>query len=547
MRAAARSSTAPGPRGPATLANLGRLLRFTLRRDRWGILAWSLGIALSTAAVPLSYVGLYPTEAQRGLLAQTLSSPAAVAMMGVNHAAGDYHYGAMTAHQMLFFTGILVAVMSALTVVRHTREEESTGRSELVLSAPVGRHAPLVAALLTALAANAAVGLALVLSLGSVSAEGIDWSGAWLYGAAHVAVGMSFAGLAAVAAQLYESARGAVGASLAAVGLAYLVRAVGDVAGNGLAWFSPLGWAQATRVFVSDLWAPLLPAVAFTALTTAIAAHLNSRRDMGAGLWAARPGRSRAGRALRTPVGFAWRLHRGGALGWSAANLVMGAMYGAFLDDIESMLAGSDVFERMFGSDVFQDLVVGFGAVIAAVMAAIVAAYAVLAGSRPRSEELAGRAEPVLSTGLSRAGWLGSHALVVAFGSLLVLAAGGLGLGLAGSASLGDWSVLPRFTAAVAAYTPAHWVVLGVVVALFGAAPRAMPLAWGVVGLSFVVIYLGDLLRLPAWLRGLSPFEHVPGLPLEAFDARPLLALTGVALALLTLGLVAFRRRDVPA
>src|SRR5690606_37727651 len=153
-----------------------------------------------------------------------------------------YHYGAMTAHQTLFFTGILVAVMSALTVVRHTREEESTGRSELVLSAPVGRHAPLVAALLTALAANAAVGLALVLSLGSVSAEGIDWSGAWLYGAAHVAVGMSFAGLAAVAAQLYESARGAVGASLAAVGLAYLVRAVGDVAGNGLAWLSPLGW-----------------------------------------------------------------------------------------------------------------------------------------------------------------------------------------------------------------------------------------------------------------------------------------------------------------
>ena len=82
MRAAARSSTAPGPRGPATLANLGRLLRFTLRRDRWGILAWSLGIALSTVAVPLSYVGLYPTEAQRGLLAQTLSSPVYSAVSG---------------------------------------------------------------------------------------------------------------------------------------------------------------------------------------------------------------------------------------------------------------------------------------------------------------------------------------------------------------------------------------------------------------------------------------------------------------------------------
>ena len=42
----------------------------------------------------------------------------------------------------------------------------------------------------------------------------------------------TFAGVAALMAQLYENARGAVGASLAAIGFAYLIRAVGDVAGN---------------------------------------------------------------------------------------------------------------------------------------------------------------------------------------------------------------------------------------------------------------------------------------------------------------------------
>src|SRR5690606_23207201 len=127
------------------------------------------------------------------------------------------------------------------------------GRSELVLSSPVGRHAPLSAALLTVLVANLAVALALSLSLGSVEAPGVDWQGAWLYGAAHLAVGMSFAGVAALAAQLFENAGGAVGASLGVIGLAYLFRALGDVAGNGLSWLSPLGRAQATQVFVNDV------------------------------------------------------------------------------------------------------------------------------------------------------------------------------------------------------------------------------------------------------------------------------------------------------
>ncbi len=531
----------------AALANIGTLLAFALRRERWSILAWAVGIAVTTAAVPLSYVELYPTAAQRALIGQTMSSPAAVAMMGVNHAQGDYHYGAMTAHQLLFFTGILVAIVSVLVTVRHTRQEESAGRSELILSSAVGRLAPLAAALLTALAANVAIALALALGLGSVDALGVDWAGAWLYGAAHLAVGMSFAGIAAVAAQLYESGRAAIGASLAMLGLAYLVRAAGDVAENGLSWLSPLGWAQATQVFVDDRWTPLLPALAFTAVTIAIAAVLNARRDVAEGLWAATSGPAVAGGAMRTPLGFAWRLHRSTIFGWAAANLVLGAMYGAFLNSIESMLEGSAVLEQMFAGALSSDLTTTFGAVIAAVMSVIVAAYAVLAASRPRTEELAGRAEPLLTTTLSRGGWLASHAVVVAFGSLLVLTAGGLGLGLAGSASMGDWSVLPRFGAAVVAYTPAHWVVMSVVLVLFGAAPRAIPLAWAVVGFSFVTIYLGDLLQLPTWLRSLSPFDPVPDLPVEPFSWWPLLALTVVALVILALGLATFRRRDVPA
>ena len=62
--------------------------------------------------------------------------------------------------------------MSLLVVVRHTREEEETGRQELISSAMVGRRAPLTAALLTALGANALVALLIAAGLAAQGGAG---------------------------------------------------------------------------------------------------------------------------------------------------------------------------------------------------------------------------------------------------------------------------------------------------------------------------------------------------------------------------------------
>jgi ABC-2 type transport system permease protein len=42
----------------------------------------------------------------------------------------------------------------------------------------------------------------------------------------------------------------------------------------------------------------------------------------------------------------------------------------------------------------------------------------------------------------------------------------------------------------------------------------------------------------------LSPFQHVPHMPVEDFAAGPILALTAIAAALVAAGMVGFRRRD---
>ena len=107
-------------------------------------------------------------------------------------------------------------------------------------------------------------------------------------------------GITAVAVQLTSTTRGAGGIAIAALGLAFVVRAMGDTSsGNGqdLVYASFLGWAQQVSPFGENRLWWLVP-VAILLLLLAVADVLLQRRDLGSGLWAARPGRSRASAQL---------------------------------------------------------------------------------------------------------------------------------------------------------------------------------------------------------------------------------------------------------
>src|SRR3546814_10781916 len=85
----------------------------------------------------------------------------------------------------------------------------------------------------------------------------------------------------------------------------------------------------------------------------------------------------------------------------------------------------------------------------------IATAYSVQTTLRMRSEEQAGRAEPVLAGALSRWRWAGSHLQVVVAGTLVVLAAAGLGTGVTYGLIDGDAGHVPRLLAASLVHAPA--------------------------------------------------------------------------------------------
>jgi ABC-2 type transport system permease protein len=452
-----------------------------LRRDRVKLPSWILGITVFWLYYTRLVPSVYATGEDLQGISGLLEGP-----MGRLFTGPAYGFDQLTHDRFIvgaygLYVLVLTALMSILLVVRHTRVEEQTGRAELVRANVVGRLAPLTAALLLAVIANAA--LAATTAGVMATAPVFTVGGSVLFAAAVGATGLAFAGLSAVTVQLTEFSRAAAGLAGGGLGAAFVLRALGDMTsehGSLVSWLSPLAWPQQTAPFVLDRWWPLALSVAFAVATTACGYALSARRDVGASMFAVRPGPPHAASWLRSPFTLALRLQRAGIVGWTVALALTGLLYGAWTDALLTAL------------DDLPD-------------------------------------EPVLATPVSRWGWFGTNIAVTVIGVVVMLAVTGAATGLGAAMVTGEAARVWELTAAHLSYAPAVALVLAVAALLFGVAPRFIALTWVVLGYALIVGLFGPLMDLPAWAFDLSPFEH----------------LTGMAAGAVVAGLSAFRRRDV--
>lgn len=531
-----------------------RLTRLALRRDRLILPVWILAIAAITWAVVASHGATLTTEAERVATAMiTAENPMARIFDGP---ASGTSPGAMAMVEAHLVLALLTALMASQTLVRHTRTEEESGRAELVGSSVVGRHAPLAAALIVTLGAGLALGAAVALALGL---QGLGWAGAWAQGAALTGTAWAFAGIAAVAAQVLSTARGANAISVAALGAAFLLRAVGDLTGEvatgGLtltsswpSWLSPLGWGQQIRPYHEDNWWVLALFAGLTIVLLAVTIMLRRRRDTGAGMVPARLGPSRAGTALLSPLGLAWRLQRGILAAWLTGMTIAGAVFGSAGQTFAAYLAENDQIRSLleFLSPGSTPLEL-YHALVMALLGMAAAGYTVQALLRTRGEETSGRLEAVLATATGRSRWLTGHLLIAGGGTVAVLSACGLAGGLAHGAATGEWGEgIAGLVSGALSQAPAALALGGFCVAAFGLLPRwAAPMTWSALAVAFVMGQFGALFELPQWLLNVSPFTHVPAVPAEPMALAPIAWLALVGASLGAAGVVAFRRRGL--
>jgi len=522
------------------LVGTGALVRLIVRRDRVRVGVWMTAIVVMVVSSAAGVKGIYPTAEDLRTAAATIEgNAAAIAFNGP--VQGLETLGGRIAFEAGTIGLVLVGLMSLFMVGRLTRAEEESGRLELVRATVVGRHAPMAAALVVVTAMNVVVGA--VVTVGILSQD-VPLTGSVVFGTSFIAVGVVFAAVAAVTAQVTENTRVASGLAGAAVGLAFALRAVGDIGDGTLSWLSPIGWGQKTRPFAGEQWWPLAVPVVFAVACVALAVVFASHRDLGAGLLPARKGPPVARPSLGHPLGLAFRLQRGALIAWSAGVFILGVVYGSVGDDIEEFVADNEALRDVLARS-GANLTDSFFGTSLLVLALIGSGFALQAVHRLRSEETGLRAEPILATPISRARWMASHLAVAFVGSIVVLAAGGLGVGLSYGLITGDLGELPPLLGDALAYTSAVSLLVGLAIALFGFVPRTMAAVWAVLALSLVVGFFGESLDLPEWVSALSPFEHTPLVPAAELTTYPLLIMGAIAAALTCIGVVGLRRRDI--
>ncbi|AQQ51845.1 ABC transporter permease [Planococcus lenghuensis] len=524
-------------------AGTGRLTGMALRRVRLPV--WLIAIAGFTWMIVWALTGLYGDDAERQAIAATMHNPAMVAMVGPGYGLDNYTLGALVAHQLLLFTAIAVGIMAILLTASHTRAEEEDGRTELVRALPVGRLSSLAATAIVLTAANVLLALLVGLSLYALGIVSIDLEGSLLYGAALGVTGLFFTALTALFAQLAESARGTVGLSLTVLIFAYLIRAVGDVSNETLSYLSPFGWVLRTEVYVNNYWLPVFIVTLAAAALFLLAFFLDGIRDLEAGFLPSRRGKKKASLFLQGPFGLAVRLQRTALIAWAVGMFILGLSYGSVLGDLESYFANNEMLETLLPPDSDFSLAEQFVSLLLVVMAMICTTPVLLVFLKLKGEEKKGRVSHVFSRAVSRGRQLGSYLGLAVAVSVLVQLLTVFGLWLAGKAVLTGTFELGSLVEAAVVYLPAMWVMTAVGALLLGIAPKWTGLAYLYLAYSFFVVYLGDLLQLPDWLAGLSPFDYVSRLPIEELDITNSFFLLLIATVLTGIGFYGYSRRDL--
>ncbi|MCF7550776.1 ABC transporter permease [Pseudonocardia sp. WMMC193] len=511
----------------------GALARLAMRRDRLALTCYVVLIPVLAAALASAARTAAATPADgAALVTQAAANPTLLVLRGPLFGPTP---GALTAQTFGTSGLLIVAVISLLLVVRHTRADEQAGRVELLGSTVVHRAAPVTAALVIVVAVNLVMA---VLTAFALLGVGLPAPGSVAFGLGLGTGGAVFATLGAVLAQWCERAGSARALGLLATGVLLLIAGAGDLSGTGLVWVSPFGWLRHLQAFAGEQWWVLAVFAIVVIALASLAVMLSARRDLGAGLFAPRPGPATAGAGLRGPIGLAWRIQRGSVTGGVVAALVLGLILGAAVTTSRGLF-DTPAYRELAEARGIADPVTAFLSLMTYVLAQATAAGAVAAALRVRSQETGGLGELLLSGPVDRRRWAGGHlvtAATVATSTLLVL-----GIGTSLGAGAGQ-------IALCLAYLPACLVFVGLAVALTGWAPRlAAPVTWAVLGAVVVADFLGEFgIVDPHTLRYLSPFVAI-SVPLAdgAGLTWSIVVLVVLAAVLTTAGLERLPHRDL--
>lgn len=555
------------------------LIKLILRRDRIKLPIWIFMIVIMMVSLPLAMHATAGTPQElAGLQAQFQSGSAVMNLITgpFQMINGKIGLGGLTLVKAELFTAVLMAFFATLLVVRHTRQNEELGATELIESAEVSRFAPLTAAIIVSLASIILIvilsALGIIFTVGGIAG---GWgvgapsvtSGAWLFSLEIGGVGLSFTAIAAVVSQLTDTSSSANSILGVIIGITYILRGIGDViaknAASGMpkmnvwSWLSPFGWGEATHSLTFAKWEYLWVPIIFSALLIPFSYFLLSRRDLGSGLLPSRRGRTHASGFLLSQIGLTWKLQRNIFLGWLIGSILLVAVIGGVANQITTVYSGSSAMKQTIQSLGGTSGALSISALLSGILVYVVllvVAYCLQSLVKTRYEEASGHLENILATKTSRINWLLKHVVFAIIGAIVILMISGFVTALSANISgvtpaLNLWD----YSRNMLAYLPVAVAFVGIYVLCFGIIPRlATAVSWLLyVALICVEMFLSLFAALFHWSDSVKNF-----LPLQAFtkifsgiansnDWLAYLLTALIAVFAIILGLFFWRRRNI--
>ena len=522
---------------------LTALARQALRDARARTVVFAYLFAVYAYIQPVGYRHTYPTGANRRAFADSFAGNPGLRLL-----YGQPHRIDTTAGYTAWRVGGVLAIAAAayglLAAVRVGRAEEESGRTEVVLAAPVSRATANTAGLLAVAAGIALLGLA---EFAGLVAAGIPAGGAAYLALASGLTAAVFTGIGALASQLLPTRRGALGLATATLGLLFVLRILADtVPGAGwLRWATPLGWAELLRPLTGPQPLVLLLPAVTTALLLALAAGLARRRDVGAGLFPRDDSADPRLWLLSSPTAQALRSQATVVIAWLAAT----AAFLMILGVVSHSLSTADVpanAQRQIaklgsGSIVTPTGYIAFLFLFVALAICLFGCTQISALRRDEEQHL----ESVLAQPVSRSSWLAGRLILATFAAAAIALAAGIAAWV-GATAAGVHVPLPSLLEAGVNALPIAILFLGLGGLAYALVPRvAAGIMYGLVAVAFLWQLVGALIGPPHWVLDLSPFAHLALVPTQPFQPVSAAVMVTVGVLGVISSLVAFSRRDI--
>ena len=516
------------------------LLRVDAKSDRTLSASWLAVLAVTTWVSVDATKDLYSTpQSLAGAASAINSTPAVTALYGRVTSVGSL--GELAILKPFMLGAIAVSAVAASVAIRHTRADEETGRTDLLIASGAGRKSPMIAGCLSAAVFSAIAGLGVAAVLLGL---GLPTHGSMMVGANLATLGILFGVVGACCAQAFGTGRTARSASYTLIGLCFLIRAVADSTSSlsWVRWLSPLGWSQQTQPYAGERWWPMLLHLACAGLITLWAWRIDESRDVGEAPWS----RSSVSSAtdLHSHLGLAWRSLRSGWYIWAAGITALSLVVGNVAANADTMLSDSgmnDYLERLDDSGAAIDTLYSAELTYIGLLATAFGIHAMVDLVR---DEAAGRADLLLTAAPSRSRWLGAHLVVAFVGTATLMGISGGILAVGEVIATGDNAHAGRIFAAAMGQVPAIWAICAVATVLVGITRHAGPWAWALLVAVMVTSVFGPLIDVDVNLAELSPFSHTPTVT-GSQTLTPAIGMIALAAALALTGSYVLKHRDI--